>query len=71
MLPIETTMMALHREARQCFSNNHERSSRDGMTYGNLFDHESQKIKKTVLSTTVAELCSVMKFGSCQFLLGL
>ena len=71
MLPIETTMMALDREARQCFSHNHERSSRDGMTHGNLFDHESQKIKKTVLSTTVAELYSVMKFGSCQFLLGL
>ena len=48
-----------------------ERSSRDGMTHGSLFDHESQKIKKTVLSTTVAELYSVMKFGSCQFLRGI
>ena len=32
-----------------------ERSSRDGMAYGSLVDCESQKIKKTVLSTTVAE----------------
>ena len=49
-----------------------ERSSRDGMTYGSLIDYESQKIKKTVLSTTVVELYSVMKcFGSCQFLRGL
>ena len=42
------------------------------MTYGSLIDYESQKSKKTVLSTTVAELCSFMKcFGSCQFLQGL
>ena len=33
-----------------------ERSSQDGMSYGSLIDYESQKIKKTVLSTTVAEL---------------
>ena len=33
-----------------------ERSSRDGMTYGSLIDNESQKVKNTVLSTTVAEL---------------
>ena len=42
------------------------------MTYGSLIDLESQKIKKTVLSTTVAELYSFMTcFGSCQFLCGL
>ena len=42
------------------------------MTYGSLIDYESQKIKKTVLATTVAELYSFMKcFGSCQFLRGL
>ena len=42
-----------------------ERSSRDGMTCGSLIYYESQKIKKTVLSTTVAELCLFMKcFGS-------
>ena len=35
-----------------------ERSSRDGMTYGSLIDYESQKIEKTVLSTTVVELCT-------------
>ena len=35
-------------------------------------DYESQKIKKTVLSTTVAELYYFMKCcGSCQFLRGL
>ena len=46
-----------------------KRSSRDGMAYGSLIDDQSQKIKKTVLSTTVAELYSFMKcFGSCQFL---
>ena len=49
-----------------------ERSSRDGMAYGSLIDYESQKIEKTVLSTTVAELFFFMKcFGSCQFLRGL
>ena len=42
------------------------------MAFGSLIDYESQKIKKTVLSTTVAELYSLMKcFGSCQFLRGL
>ena len=49
-----------------------ERSSRDGMAYGSSSDYASQKIKETVLSTTVAELHSFMKcFGSCQFLRGL
>ena len=44
------------------------------MTCGSLIDYESQikKKKKTVLSTTVAELYSFVKyFGSCQFLQGL
>ena len=49
-----------------------ERSSKDGMSSASLIDHVSQKIKKTVLSTTVAGLYSFMKcFGSCQFLRGL
>ena len=40
--------------------------------HGILVDYESQNIKKTVLSTTMAELCSFMKcFASCQFLRGL
>ena len=35
-------------------------------------DYESQNIKRTVLSRTVAELHSLMQCcGSCQFLLGL
>ena len=38
-----------------------ERSSRDGMTYGSLIDFESEKSKKTVLSSTVAELYYFMK----------
>ena len=49
-----------------------ERSSKDGMSYGNLTDRESQKKKNTVLSTNVAKLYSFTKcFGSCQFLQGL
>ena len=49
-----------------------ERSSRDGMALGSLIDYESQQVEKTELSTTVAELCCIMKcFGSCQFLRGL
>ena len=49
-----------------------ERSSKDGMSCGSLVDYESQRIKKAVLSTTVAELYSFMNcFGSCQFLRGL
>ena len=39
---------------------------------GSLVDYESQKIKRTVLSTTVSELYAFMKcYGSCQFLRGL
>ena len=43
------------------------------MSYGSLIvDYESQKIKKTVLSTTVADLFYFMKcFGSGLFLCGL
>ena len=42
------------------------------MAYGSLIDNESQKIKMTVVSTTVAELYSFMEcFGSCHFLRGL
>ena len=49
-----------------------ERSSKTGDTYGSLVDYESQKIKRTVLSTTVSELYAFMKcYGTCQFLKGL
>ena len=49
-----------------------ERSSKDGMSCGSLIEYESQRIKRIVLSTTLAELYSIMKcFGSCQFLRGL
>ena len=41
------------------------------MLSGSLVDYECQKVKKVVLSTTVAELYSFMCiFGSCQFLRG-
>jgi hypothetical protein len=41
-------------------------------TKGSLVDYESQKIKQTVMSTTVSELYAFMKcFGTCQFLRGL
>ena len=41
-------------------------------TRGSLVDYESTKIKKTTLSTTVAELYSFIKcYGSCLFLKGL
>ena len=41
-------------------------------SYGSLVDFESSKIRRTTLSTTVAELYSFMKcYGTCQFLRGL
>ena len=49
-----------------------EHSAKDGISYGRIVNYESQKIMRTVLSTTVAELYSFMKcFVSCQFLRGL
>ena len=49
-----------------------EHSSKDGMSYRNLVDFGGQKIKRNLLSTTVAELYSFVKcVGSCQFLRGL
>ena len=68
------------------FRNNSDKSSQRGQTIclaeqrtrdkintrGSLIDYESQKIKRTVLSTTVSELYAFMKcFGTCQFLRGL
>ena len=42
------------------------------MSHGSLVENESHKIKRTVLSTTVADLYSFMKcFGSCQLFRGL
>ena len=49
-----------------------QRNAQNGNAYGSLIDYESQKIKRTVLSTTVSEFYSFMKcFGTCQFLKGL
>jgi len=43
-----------------------------GSARGSLVDYESTKIRRTTLSTTVAELYSFMKcFGTCQFMRGL
>ena len=68
------------------FQNNEDKSSQRGQcvflaeervnqktdTRGSLIDYESKKIKRTTLSTTVAELYSFMKcYGTCQFLRGL
>jgi hypothetical protein len=67
------------------YRNNEDKSSQRGQviflaedrtssanTRGSLVDYESQKIKRTTLSTTVAELYSLMKcYGTCQMLRGL
>ena len=68
------------------FRNNSDKSSQRGQVVfmaeprqsgkvdsrGSLVDFESQKIKRTTLSTTVSELYAFMKcFGTCQFLRGL
>ena len=59
------------REAWQCWQNRVS-DQRMECHMGVLVDYESQKIKKIVLSTTVAELCSFMKCcGSFQLLRGL
>ena len=45
--------------------------SKEGDTKRSLIDYESHKIKRTVLSTTVAELYAFMKcYGSAQFYRG-
>ena len=68
------------------YRNNEDQSSQRGQTIfvaeqrrpgqphtrGSLIDYESTKIRRTTLSTTVAELYSFMKcYGSCQFMRGL
>ena len=70
---VKTMKMGLHRQASQCFFSRIARaSSKNGMSCRSLVDYGSQKIRRTVLSTTVADLYSFMKcFGSCQFLRGL
>ena len=56
----------------QCIFLCEQRAEGRTSTRGSLVDYESQKINRTVLSTTVAELYSVMKcFGTCQVLRGL
>ena len=74
--PLKLQLWPLTVPLRRCMTvfsaESRELSSKDGMSYGNLIDYESQRIKRIVLSTAVAELYSFMKcFGSCQFLRGL
>ena len=60
-----------HRSMAVFLSESRERSSKDGMAYGSLIDFESQRIKMTVLSTTVSEQYSFTKcLGSRHFLRG-
>ena len=67
----ETTMMALHKEARHCSWQNRA-IFRDGMAYGSLIAFEKVRRLIRLLSTTVAELDSFMNcFDSCLFLPGL
>ena len=48
------------------------RKEKSGNTKGSLIFFESTKIKRTTLSTTVAELYALMKcYGTCQMLRGL
>ena len=48
------------------------RKEKSRNTRGSLIFFESTKIKRTTLSTTVAELCALMKcHGTCQLLRGL
>ena len=48
------------------------RMSGESSAKGSLIDYESTKIRRTTLSTTVAELYSFMKcYGTCLFLKGL
>ena len=63
---------ASHRDMAVFLSESRERSTKDKMSYGNLIEFESQRIKRTVLFTTGAELFPFMKcFASYQFLRGL
>ena len=71
MLLTETTRMALQKKKHDSVPGRIARAIVKGMSYGSLIDFEIQKIEKTVLSTTVAELYSFLKcFVSCQFLCG-
>ena len=73
MPPTETMKMDLHSGAWQCFLQNRESDHQKAERQMEVFaDYESQKIKRTMLSTTVADLYSFMKcFVSCLFLRGL
>ena len=47
-------------------------TTHDGNSRGSLVDYESTKIKRTTLSTTVAELYAILKtFGTCHMIKGL
>ena len=84
--PLLTASLRLVGMPDAAYRNNSDKSSQRGQviflaearkpkqvnTKGSLVDYESQKIKQTVMSTTVSELYAFMKcFGTCQFLRGL
>ena len=65
-------------EQRKTFTDSRLRGQKHGVTQenpntkGSLIDYESTKIRRTTLSTTVAELYSFMKcYGTCLYLKGL
>ena len=56
----------------QCIFLAEPRQGNQSHTYGSIIDYESSKIKRTTMSTTVAELYAFMKcYGTSQFLRGL
>ena len=73
MQHLETTVTNLH-SARWLFSwlNQGRKRVKTLESRGSLIFFESTKIKRTTLSTTVAELYALMKcYGTCQMLRGL
>ena len=71
MQHLETTVGNLH-SARWLFSWLNQGRKRAENTRGSLIFFESTKIKRTTLSTTVAELYALMKcYRTCQMLRGL
>ena len=71
LMPRTRTMLMAPRSVVSA-SSSVSRETRRETTKGSLIDYESHKIKRTVLSTTVAELYAFMKcYGSAQFYRGL
>ena len=72
MQPTRITPTALRKRGQCIFVCQPRNKERDIKGSLKLIDYESHKIKRTVLSTTVAELYAFMKLcGSAQFYRGL